>query len=374
LMEVYLDNELAEKTRVASNTVDFIDSQISGVADSLNYTSTDLQNYRASNRTYNIGSEGNTIFAQLSELEKELSQENYKREYYRKLQEYLVREEYEEILVPSGLGIDDPILNSLIENLIALQSERSRYLSTQTEASPTVMEVSRKIKDLNASIKEVLINVTQNGNFVISDLESRIAETEAEFSRLPTTEQNLLRFQRKFDLNENIYTFLLQRRAESAITMASNTVSNKVVEYANLNFNPLPLQYITNYVLALIFGFAFPVVIIVMLNIFNTRIKDLKDAEKELAVPNLTYIGRKKLKSNTVVLNEPRAAVSEAFRSLRTNIYFITPRDKQTTIAITSSISGEGKSFCALNLASAYSLNGKKTVLIDCDLHKNNDW
>src|SRR5690606_8619326 len=175
LMEVYLDNELAEKTRVASNTVDFIDSQISGVADSLNYTSTDLQNYRASNRTYNIGSEGNTIFAQLSELEKELSQENYKREYYRKLQNYLVREEYGEILVPSGLGIDDPILNSLIENLIALQSERSRYLATQTEASPTVMEVTRKIRDLNASIKEVLQNVTENVDFVISDLETRIA-------------------------------------------------------------------------------------------------------------------------------------------------------------------------------------------------------
>src|SRR5690606_31817669 len=141
-----------------------------------------------------------------------------------------------------------------------------------------------------------------------------------------------------------------------------------------LNYRPLQMQYLTHYVLALIFGCAFPVAIIVLINIFNTRIKDLKEAEKDLGVPNLTYIGRKRLKSNTIVLKEPRAAISEAFRSLRTNIYFITPRDKQTTIAITSSISGEGKSFCALNLASAYSLNGKKTVLIDCDLHKNNDW
>src|SRR5690606_26507473 len=220
----------------------------------------------------------------------------------------------------------------------------------------------------------VLRNVNQNAGFVIEDLERQMAKLEAEFSRLPTTEQNLLRIQRKFDLNENIYTFLLQRRAESAITMASNTVSNKIVEYTGLNFKPLQMKYITNYVLALIFGFSFPVAIIVFINVFNTRIKDLKEAEKDLAVPNLTYIGRKKMKSNTVVLKEPRSSLTEAFRSLRTNIYFITPKDKQTTIAITSSISGEGKSFCALNLASAYSLNGKKTVLIDCDLHKNNDW
>jgi len=374
LMEIYLDNELKEKTRVASSTVDFIDSQISGVADSLNYTSTDLQNYRASNKTYNIGTEGATIYTDLSLLEKTLAQEKYKKEYYHKLQEYLVREEYGEILVPSGLGIDDPILNSLIENLIALQSEKSRYLATQTVASPTVMEVSRKIKDLNASIKEILINVTENVNFVIRDLESRIAKTETEFSRLPTTEQNLLRFQRKFDLNETIYTFLLQRRAESAIAMASNTASNKIVEYATLNDLPIKTTYITNYIMGLALGFGLPVAIIAFIHLFNVRIVDIKEAEKELKVVTLTHIGRNKLKTDLVVLKEPKLAVTEAFRSLRTNIYFISPQEKQAAIAVTSNISGEGKSFCALNLASAYSLNGKRTILIDCDLHKKKQY
>jgi len=373
-MEVYLDNELGEKTRVASATVDFIDAQISGVADSLDYTSTNLQNYRANNRTYNIGTEGNTIFTQLSELERNLSQEKYKREYYRKLQEYLVREEYGEILVPSGLGIDDPILNSLIENLIALQAERSRYMATQTDASPTVMEVSRKIKDLNASIKEVLTNVTENVDFVIRDLEGRISRIETEFSRLPTTEQNLLRFQRKFDLNENIYTFLLQRRAEAAITMASNTASNKIVEYASIGVEPIKTKQITNYVLGMAAGVGFPIAIIILINIFNVKISDIKEAEKRLKVPNLSYISRNNSKSKLVVLKEPRLAVTEAFRSLRTNIYFVTPQEKQATIAVTSNISGEGKSFCASNLASAYSLNGRHTILIDCDLHKKKNY
>ncbi len=374
LMEVFLDIELREKTRIASNTVEFIDSQISGVVDSLNYTGADLRNYRAQNRTYNIGTEGNTIFSQLSELERTISQEKYKKEYYTKLQDYLVREDFNEIVMPSGLGIDDPILNTLIENLIVLQAEKSRHLATQTGASPTVREVNRKINDLNVSIKEVLKNVQENSNYVISDLESQMARIESQFSRLPTTEQNLLRFQRKYDLNESIYTFLLQRRAESAITMASNTASNKIVEYAGLNDQPLQLKYMTNYVLALVFGFSLPVFFIALAQFFNNKVTDLKDAEKDLKVPVLTQIGRNRLKSKLVVLKEPRSAVTEAFRSLRTNIYFITPKDKQATIAVTSNISGEGKSFCALNLASAYSLNGKRTVLIDCDLHKHNDW
>src|SRR5690606_17207328 len=368
LMEVYLDIELREKTQIASNTVEFIDSQISGVADSLKYTGADLQSFRSRNKTYNIGAEGNTIFAQLSDLERRLSEERYKKQYYNQLQAYLVRENYNEIVMPSGLGIDDPILNTLIENLIVLQSEKSRHLATQTEASPTVREVNRKIADLNASIKEVLNNVNQNTDLVINDLESQISRIESEFSRLPTTEQNLLRFQRKYDLNENIYTFLLQRRAESAIAMASNTASNKIVEYASLNYQPLQLKYMTNYVLALVFGFSFPTVIIILIEVFNNKIKDVKAAEKQLNVPVLSHIGRSRIESNLVVLKEPRSAVTEAFRFLRTNIHFIVPRDKQTTIAVTSNIAGEGKSFCALNLASVYSLNEKKTLLMDCDL------
>src|SRR5690606_38275705 len=136
--------------------------------------------------TYNIGTEGNTIFSQLSELERRLTQEKYKKEYYSKLQEYLVREDFNEIVMPSGLGIDDPILNTLIENLIVLQAEKSRHLATQTEASPTVREVNRKINDLNVSIKEVLNNVNQNTDLLINDLESQISRIVSEFSRLLT--------------------------------------------------------------------------------------------------------------------------------------------------------------------------------------------
>lgn len=370
LMKVYLDIELRDKTLIASNTVDFIDSQISGVADSLNFTGANLQNYRATNKTYNIDTEGNTIFTQLSELERTLSQEKYKQEYYSKLQEYLVREDYNEILMPSGLGIDDPILNTLIENLITLQAEKSRHLATQTEASPTVREANRKINDLNASIKEVLKNVNQNANYIINDLEVRIAKIEGEFSRLPTTEQNLLRFQRKFDLNENIYTFLLQRRAESAIAMASNTASNKIVEYAGSNHEPLAIKPLTNYLIAVALGSMFPMAIISLLIFFNDKIKDRKELEQNLNIPILTEIGHNRITSNLVVLKAHRSGIAEAFRSLRTNITFIVPKDKQLTIAVTSTIAGEGKSFSSMNLASAYSLSDKKTILIGCDLHK----
>src|SRR5690606_35791701 len=153
-----------------------------------------------------------------------------------------------------------------------------------------------------------------------------------------------------------------------------NTASNKIVEYATLNNLPIKTTYITNYVIGMVLGFGFPIAIIAFIHLFNARIVDIKEAEKDLKVVNLTHIGRNKLKTDLVVLKEPKLAVTEAFRSLRTNIYFISPQEKQAAISVTSNVSGEGKSFCALNLASAYSLNGKRTILIDCDLHKKKQY
>jgi capsular exopolysaccharide synthesis family protein len=370
LMDVFLDNELEEKNRMARNTVDFINSQLSGIADSLNYTENKLEKFRSSHRTYNITTEGSTIFEKLSELEKALSEENYKRDYYQNLQDYLVREEYTEIVVPSGLGIEDPVLNQLIGELIRLQSDKSRFLATQTPSSPTVLEVNRKIKDLTTSIKEVLNNVNRNTSLLISDLEKRISKIENQFGRLPQTEQDLLNIKRRYSLNETLYTFLLQRRAEAAITLASNTPSNKIVEKAALNFIPMILKPLLNYFLAVLLGTLFPIAVIVLQEIFSTKIKDIKELEQQLAVPVLGTIPQNKKYSTLVVLHHPKAGITEAFRALRTNIHFLLPKEKSLVVMITSTIAGEGKTFCAINLASVYSIGGKKTLLIGCDLHK----
>ncbi|MBD8490486.1 polysaccharide biosynthesis tyrosine autokinase [Echinicola sp. CAU 1574] len=370
LMATFLDNGLKEKNLQASKTVDFIDNQISGVSDSLSFIENKLERFRSNNRTYNIGSEGNTIFTKITELETVLSQERFKKQYYEQLQDYLVRESYDNIILPSGIGIEDPILNRLIEDLILLQSERSQYLTTQSNSSPSVIAVTKKISDLNESIKEVLRNVNKNSEMTVSDLERRLAKTESEFSRLPVTEQNLLRIQRSFTLNENIYTFLMQRRAESAIAMVSNSAPDKIIENAVPIFVPLKLKPLTNYILATALGFLIPIIIISIIIFTNVRIKDRKELEKKLTAPLLTSIGHNKTDKSLVVFNRNKSGIAEAFRALRTNITFIVPKDKHLTIAISSTIAGEGKTFTSMNLASAYSISDKKTILIGCDLHK----
>ena len=370
LMKVFLDNELDEKNTTARNTVTFIDSQLSGISDSLSYTENKLENFRSRNRTYNITSEGNTIFEKLSELEKSLSEEKFRREYYLDLEDYLASGHYSEIVVPSGLGIEDPVLNRLIEDLIRFQSDKSRFLATQTESSPTVIEANRKINDLNTAIKKALKNVNRKTILVISDLEKRISKIERQFGRLPQTEQDLLNIKRKYSLNENIYTFLLQRRAEATISLASNMSSNKIIESAVPNFIPLRIKPLLNYFLAVLFGLLIPIGVISAVEFFSVKVKEIKEVEQKLIVPVVGCVGQNNKYPPLVVLNHSRAGITEAFRALRTNLDFIFHKDSQVTIMITSTIAGEGKSFCAMNIASVYSLSGKKTIVVGCDMHK----
>jgi len=370
LMEAYMENELDQKNLTASNTISFIDEQMAGLSDTLSFIENRLEGFRSANRIYDISSQGSSVFGRLADLDQQLAQEELKREYYRNLQNYLVKEDYNEIIVPSGLGIDDPILNNLIANLLELQNQKASLMTTQKEASPAVREVNRKLQDLNNSIRELLVNVDENAAFLIRDLQRRITEIDLEFSRLPAKEQSLLRIQREFSFSEGIYSFLAQRRAEAAINKASNTPNNKIIEYGRSLSAPITPKPMRNYAMALSLGMLIPLLFVLGRVYLTDKIKDIKELERKLQVPILASVAFRKLLNELVVFSDKHSGITEAFRSLRTNMNFVLPKDQPAVILLTSNTSGEGKTFCSINLASVYSLSGKKTILIGTDMRK----
>ena len=371
LMELYLKEELEERNLMSKNTVHFIDQQISGISDTLSFFENRLENFRSSNRTLNISSESQTVYTEITELERQLAQEKYNNQYYRSMQQYLSREDYSQIILPSGIGIDDPVLNGLITELVTLQNEKSRLLNSQTEASPRVKDATNKIRNTHQSLAELLKNMVANSDRLVANLEQRVGRISQQFSRLPVTEQNLLKIQREFTLNESIYNFLLQRRAEAAIALASNSSFNKIVEYADPDVLPNRLRDIIVYVLAGTLGLILPVVVILLLGAIDNRIKDAKEFEELVDVPMLAKIGKAPSPYPLSLFAEPRSILAENFRFLKTNISFIAPQTSSFTLAVSSSVSSEGKTFTAINLASIYSMNNKKTVLVGCDMFKS---
>ncbi|MFM7700782.1 MAG: polysaccharide biosynthesis tyrosine autokinase, partial [Bacteroidota bacterium] len=209
----------------------------------------------------------------------------------------------------------------------------------------------------------------QNSQILIRDLEGRIRSTEGLMSTLPRTERDLVNIKRKFTLNENLFVYLLQKRAEAGITMAANLPDARVIDAAKKEKQVAPNKA-TNYALGGLLGLLVPIAIILIRDSLQNALIDRQQIESVTKVPVLGVIGNNNKQTSLVVLQHPKSVISESFRALRTNMQYINPGKEKQVVLVTSSISGEGKTFISTNIASVLALSGKKTVLIGMDLRK----
>ncbi|HSV88410.1 MAG TPA: polysaccharide biosynthesis tyrosine autokinase [Bacteroidales bacterium] len=379
LTSYFVEAGLREKNQTALNTINFIDEQILVTTDSLRIAETNLLSFRRDNQLVDISLMANQLLNELQALDQQKAVEEIKQQYYNYLITYLERDEsFEEVFGPSALGIEDRLLNELINELSRLYSERARLLLTTTERSPLVQATNMQISKSRSTLKENIRSMQSASNILLSDVNRRIVQIERRISDLPQTERELLNIQRRFNLNDATYTFLLEKRAEAGIAMASNVPDNQVIDSARFDSIVAP-KSTRNYAIALMLGFFIPLAFIILKDFFNTKILDKREVTDKLSFPLVGIIPHDELASKAgdtdlIVFENPRSHLVEAFRSLRTNLQFIVPNESSKVIVVTSSASYEGKSFTALNLACVFALSGKKTVLVVADLRKPKTW
>ena len=232
---------------------------------------------------------------------------------------------------------------------------------------------SSKEKIIKAQIIENINSTLNSSKIVLQDIETRISKVDKEIRKLPFTEKKLINIQREFTLNDEIYTFLLQKRAESGISKASNTAENKILDEARAdNAKVLSPKKKLNYIIAIIIALLIPLSIIVIFDFFDNKIHERKDIEAKTNIPIIAEIGHNNKHSDIVVYDYPRSSISESFRKLRTNLKYslLNKGEEHAVIAVTSTISGEGKTFTAINTASVIAALDKKTVILGLDLRK----
>jgi tyrosine-protein kinase Etk/Wzc len=370
LVEVYLERELAEKNRTAANTVKFIDQQLSGISDSLSFIEDRLESYRTSNRVFNLSQEGSLIFSRLNELEKEKSKISLSLSYFRSVIAYLNEDQFDDLLAPSFIGIQDPLLNSLVLSLGELQNERVRLSATFSPETPALRDVITKIRNTKNTLLENLRSAISNAEVSITEVNQRLKNTSSEINKLPATERNLMGIQRQFALNENIYIYLLEKRAEAEITRASNSPTNVLLDVGQAGILPVAPKKTLNYLIGIILGLVFPLAFITVKNFFNVKIENPQEVEKKLRVPLVGLVSHSPYESNLVILDKPKSTITEAFRNLRANMSYLAPNQNKLVFSLSSTISGEGKTFCSINLASIYAISDKKVILVGLDLRK----
>jgi tyrosine-protein kinase Etk/Wzc len=372
LCEVYIRSGLEEKNQIAVNSIEFIDSQLSEIADSLRKAEIQLLRFRLDNRIINISDEGQRIISHLTQLEADKKMLEIQKRYYEYLMDYLRKKtEYDAITAPAVMGIEDVLLNSLVNQLIEYSRQKLVLSYSVQDNIPSYELIIQQINNTRASILENAANNLNNLNVTENELIQQISDVENEILRLPVTERELINIQRRFTLSDNIYTYLLEKRAEAGIAKASNIADNKIIDFARLdNAAKIRPRSSFNYMIALLLGFLLPLIIIVVYEYFNNKILDRKDIEKYTKAPVLGAIGHNSYDSDIPAFDNPKSSIAESFRSLRTNLQYLESKKKEKVIAITSALSGEGKTFIAINLAAIIASSDKKVLLAGIDLRK----
>lgn len=373
LMIEYVNRGLEKKNLVSENTINFIDAELSGIQDSLSRSEIDLKNFKSTNDLMNLDVQANQVYNNLKALEKERAEMFVNVKIYKQLQTYIQNQidDPENLAAPSTMGINDPLLNKLVVDLVTLSQTKATQLLTQKEQHPQVVKINEQIVTAKKTLLETVNNLVSNAQMGLDEINKRISQAEMEVRVLPEKQRQLVNYQRKYDFNDDTYKFLMQRRAEAQILRASNTPDNEIIDEARLEtvIKVAPRTAI-NYLIALIIGLLIPALYLFLKDFFNVSISDRKDVEKLTDFPIIGQIPQISEKDPCVVINSPKSPVAEAFRSIRTNIEFITQGKPKSTILVTGDMQSIGKTFNAINIASVYALYGKKTVLLGFDLRK----
>ncbi len=238
-----------------------------------------------------------------------------------------------------------------------------------TEADPIVANLNAQIKDIKQNIIRNIRVLKSGYNTNLNQVQSTFGNIESKIAGLPGKERELVNISRQINLKETLYLYLLQKREESQLSLASNINNTRLVDSA---FNTGVVRPVAAQIqlFALLIGLAIPTIILVLRDFFNNKLSDRKEIEEGTTVPILGELSYEKYKNNIVIDNKSRTPISEQFRLIRTNIQYMGAEKSVKTILVTSFMSGEGKSFVSLNLASSMGITGAKTVILEFDLRK----
>lgn len=372
LLEVFIQYNLDEKQNIGEKTVNFIENQLALVGDSLKNSSVALESYQSTNRIMDVQNTSNNVYERLDRLETEKAQQTMSLRYYEDILSSLKSDkDFTKAVLPSTVGIDNPIISGLLVELSTLYRDKAGLNYSAKEGNPLVRVIDAKIRNTKESLITNLQNVIGSTRQALNYTNQRIGNIDAIVNRLPKNERKLVDLQRKFDYNEKMYNFLVEKYAEGSIALATNESDRKLIDKAKLEGNgPIAPKRRTIMMIAAMIGLFLPIGFILFKDKLNEKVITKEDLQSLTKIPVLGMIAHSTSSIKLPLVYNPRSAVAESFRSVRINLQYLFSDYDQKVIGVTSSIGGEGKTFCSINLSADFALSGKKTLLIDADLRK----
>ena len=373
LIKVYIGNKMDLQNEAQRRSLEFINKQLTGISDSMNSAGTRFTNFRAKNNIIDLDAEGTLVMNNLKEIETQRATNQMQLDYFQNILSYLNEPgNQKQLISPSVVGIEDPMLNSLVVKLGELYNRRQVVSFSTKENNPAIALIDREIAQTRTQLTENLRNLIANATKSINSLKDRQAGISIELNKLPEKEQQMIDIQRQFNVTNDLYTFLLKKRAETNITLASSVPDVQIIDIARPDAAvPIGLPHSLIYLIGIILGIGLPLLIIALLKAFDSKIRTQEDIENNTHIPIIGNVMHEISDVTLIVYENPKSVMSEAFRTFRTNIqYMLNGSLGGNLISLQSTHPREGKTFVSVNLASILAMNDKKVLIIGVDLRK----
>ncbi len=370
LVEVYNKEAVEDKNQVASNTIQFIDERLKFLTAELSDVEKNVEQYKRKNELTDVSSEAQLYVERASEYNKQLAEYEIQLDILNSIQKYLQENGQQYQLVPSTLSIHDPTLLGLIGKFNELQLERERMLRTTQPTNLLIQNINDQLANLRVNILENLQNIKKGLVITQSNLKASMASFDSRIQQVPSIERELLEIQRQQGIKQGLYLYLLQKREESAVSLAAAVSNSRVLDGAMAGDQPVAPKKSLIYLAALLLGLGVPFACIYVKDLLNDKVQEKKEVEQATATPILGELAHNDTGSTLVVEEDNRSPIVEMFRLVRTNLQFTTAGKENKVILVTSSMSGEGKTFFSINLGASLVLTGKKVVVLGFDLRR----
>ena len=368
LLEMYNINANNDKNEVAQRTAEFIDERIDIISKELGSTERDLENFKRSAGITDLTSEAQIALTGNAEYEKKRVENQTQINLVMDLKKYLQGSEYE--VLPANVGLQDAGVAGAIDRYNEMVAERKRLLCTSTESNPAIVNLTTSIRAMRSNIQTTLDATLKGLEITKADLIREASRYSRRISDAPTQERQFVSIARQQEIKSGLYLMLLQKREENAIVLAAIANNAKIIDEAQADSTPISPKRMTIYLAALVFGIGIPVGVIYLIGLTKFKIEGRADVEKLTSLPVVGDIPLADEKTGAIaVFENQNNLMSETFRNVRTNLQFMLENGKNV-ILVTSTVSGEGKSFISANLAISLSLLGKKVVIVGLDIRK----
>ena len=373
-VEILIKNQLEKKNLFATNTIRFIDSTLIATEKQLKATNDDLESFQRGKNIFQIEEGGSSFSAQLEKFDETKDQIERKIVYCNSLKSYLKNnDDFSRLPAPSVAGIEDPNIVTNVSKLISLSITRSQ-MAYSVKNEKLFDDFDNEMNAIKNVLVENINSLRNSLNYDLNLINTKINQAEADISKLPQDKQELSKIQRKYSLSDNIYSNFLAKKSEAEVVKAANLSDIHFLDTAkDIGGGLIGPKTNVNYVVAFFVGLLLPLLLIFILFFINNSVQNVEEINRLTKIPMIGVIGKKTMKSNLAVFEQPKSALSESFRAIRSSLQFIYKKnhvDGTKTLMLTSTVSGEGKSFCSINIATVFALSEKKTIIVGLDLRK----